>query len=196
MKLHNVVAAAVLSLAAGAAQAEALNLDLSGRALHANFQGSLTDIFPRLGGMYDFGGILGEQDNSKYKEGHAGILVTGDAGAQDANVIAGLGGRIAVVDDRPGNGPFTGSALALGGQIEARLPAFNRIGVLGYVYGAPKASSFGDLTGYLEFSVDADYQVLRTASVYAGYRSLKINVEGFGNDTVDTGFHLGLRLNF
>jgi hypothetical protein len=192
---HAACAGLLLALVAGTARAETLDIDLSARALQADFAGPLTDIFPRLNGLYDLGGIAGKQDG-RYEEGHAGLLVTGDAGAEKANVTAGLGGRISLLDHRPAGGPFNGGALALGGQVEARLPAFNRIGVLGYAYGAPRASAFGDLTGYLEYAVDGDYQVLRNASVYAGYRELKINVKDHGSVTVDTGFHLGLRLNF
>ena len=188
--------ALLLALGAGTAQAEALNLDLSSRALQGDFAGPLTNIFPRLSGLYDLGAIAGKQDDGRYEEGHVGLLVTGDAGAEKANVTAGLGGRITLLDFRPTGGPFNGGALALGGQVEARLPAFNRIGVLGYVYGAPKASAFGDLTGYLEYAIDGDYQVLRNASIYGGYRELRMNVTNHGSVVVDTGLHLGLRLNF
>ena len=91
-------------------------------------------------------------------------------------------------------GLFTG--LALGGMVEARLPAFNRIGAIGYAYGAPKASTFGDFEGWLEYAVGVDYQVLKGASVYLGFRQVKVDVENFGNFTVDSGWHFGLRLNF
>jgi hypothetical protein len=82
-------------------------------------------------------------------------------------------------------------------MLEARLPAFNRIGLVAYAYGAPEASSFGDLEGWLEYSAALDYQVLRNASLYAGYRQLKVEPQATGEwMTVDTGWHLGLRLNF
>lgn len=181
-----------VSLAASVAQAETLDINLSSNALRGSFSAPLSSVFPRLGGVYDAGALIGEQGGRNVRQGHLGVLVTGDAGAREANVTAGLGGRLVALDAEK----ISGGALALGGQFEARIPAFNRIGAMAYVYGAPRASAFGDLAGYLEYAVSADYQVLRQASVYVGYRQLKLDVEGAGTITADNGLHLGLRLNF
>lgn len=181
-----------LGFIAAPAQATGLDLNLSDQALRGTFAGSLTDIFPRVSGVYEAGLLLGEEEGANFQQLHGGILVTGDAGAEQANVTAGLGARVAVLDVEE----VTGGALALGGMFEARLPAFNRIGAVMYAYGAPKASSFGDIDGYLEYSIGVDYQVLRTASVYVGYRQLKVDSKDFGDFTVDNGWHLGMRLSF
>ena len=200
--MKRVLMVVCLAACSGVVHAEELGINLSGEALHANFDGSLKSIFPRLNGLYDIGGLFGKNDYSgggdlDYREGHVGMLVTGDAGAQQANVTAGLGGRIALLGaDAGAGGNFTGGALALGGMIEARLPAFNRIGALAYFYGAPNVSSFGDFTRYFEYSGDVDYEVLQSASVYAGFRQLKVGVDNVGTVTVDSGWHLGLRLKF
>ena len=186
------LAGLLLALGAGAARAETIDMDLSSRAFNGSFAGPLTSIFPRLSGLYEFGGLVGEVDTTNYREGHIGFLATGDAGAEKANVTAGLGARVTLIDVEQ----VTGGALALGGMFEARLPAFNRIGARVSLYGAPKASSFGDLDSYLEYTIDGDYQVLRNASIYGGYRGLKIGVQDAGSATVDTGYHLGLRLSF
>lgn len=184
--------ALALALLAGAAQAETLDFDLSARAANGSFTGPLNNIFPRLSGLYEVGGLFGQVDSTHYYDGHAGFLITGDAGAEQANVTAGLGARLALVGDEKD----TGGALALGGVFEARLPAFNRIGARVSLYGAPRASSFGDLTSYLEYTLDGEYQVLKNASIYGGYRGLRIGVDNKGTETVDTGLHLGLRLTF
>jgi hypothetical protein len=187
------VLAALCILCASGARAEGLDFNLSEDALRGAFAGSLTDLFPSVDGVYELGLLAGEQDSADFLQGHAGLLVTGDAGARDANVTAGLGVRLAVLDVEQ----VSGGALALGGMLEARLPAFNRIGLVAYAYGAPEASSFGDLEGWLEYSAALDYQVLRNASLYAGYRQLKVEPQATGEwMTVDTGWHLGLRLNF
>jgi hypothetical protein len=81
-------------------------------------------------------------------------------------------------------------------MIEARLPAFNRIGAMAYVYAAPGIASFGDVSHYLEYSLDADYEVLRNASLYLGFRQLHVGVEGGDSPSLDSGWHLGLRLKF
>lgn len=190
--LQSLCAALCLGLAPAAAQAETLDINLSNKALRGSFSGPLSSVFPRVGGIYELGALIGDEDDRKVRQGHLGILVSGDAGARQANVTAGLGGRIALLDAEQDSG----GALALGGQLEARVPAFNRIGVIAYVYGAPRASAFGDLDGYLEYAAAVDYQVLREASIYVGYRQLKLDLEDFGTVTADTGLHLGLRLNF
>jgi hypothetical protein len=184
---------AVMLLATSAARAEGIDLNLSSDALRGTFDGSLTSIFPRIGGVYEVGALNGERAGFDYFQGHAGVLVTGDAGAERATVTAGLGVRLAFVDTDP---QLSGSALALGGMIDARLPAFNRIGAIGYAYWAPNASSFGDITSYLEYAIDADYEVLRNASLYVGYRQLRLGADSYGHFSVDQGWHLGLRLSF
>ena len=176
------------------AHAEGIDINLSSHALRGAFTGSISQMFPRLDGLYEVGVLAGEIEEREYYQGHAGLLVSGDAGAERANVVAGLGGRIVVLD--VDDVDVTGGALALGGMVEARLPAFNRIGAVVYAYGAPEASSFGDFDGYIEYSAGLDYQVLRNASLYAGYRQVKVDSKDAGNLTVDNGWHLGLRLTF
>lgn len=190
--MKRALAVLCLGLAATAARAEGLDINLSSQALRGTFSAPLSGVFPRLNGIYDVGVLMGEEEGRNFLQGHAGLLVTGDAGAARANVTAGLGGRLAFVDSED----ETGGALALGGMFEGRLPAFNRIGAIFYVYGAPKASSFGDIEGYLEYALGIDYQVLRDASVYVGYRQLKVDIKDFGDVTIDNGWHVGLRLNF
>lgn len=192
MPVTRAAMAALLIAASGPAAAANADLNLSDDALRLNWAAPLSALSDNVDALYDAGLLLGKHDDERYVQGHLGALVTGDAGARDANVTAGLGARFVVLDGED----FTGSALALGGQIEARVPSFNRIGAFAYVYGAPQASAFGDFDGYLEYAVAADYSVLRNASLYAGYRQIKIDVDPVGNITVDTGWHLGLRLTF
>ena len=52
---------------------------------------------------------------------------------------------------------------------------------------------------YTELAVTIDYQVLRDASIYVGYRNLKYRIDDNNVEqsvTADTGLHAGLRLNF
>ena len=177
-----------LGLVASGTRAEQIDVNLSDEVLRGVYVGP----FPRMNGVYEFGGLLGESHGENFQQGHAGLLVTGDAGARQANVTAGLGGRVFGLHADE----VSGGGLALGGMVEARLPAFNRLGVVAYAYGAPKASTFGDFEGWFEYAVNLDYQVLQGASLYGGYRQLRVDVEDFGNFTVDNGWHLGLRLTF
>jgi len=179
-----------LALASGAARAENLDINLSDSTLRGVYGVPMTG---RLGGDLEFGALLGERSDRSFQQLHAGLLVTGDAGARDATVTAGIGGRLFVLN---GEGGADGGGLALGGMVDARLPAFNRLGVIGYGYGAPSASTFGDFDGWYEYAVSLDYQVLQGASVYLGWRQVKVDVDGGGTYTADTGFHFGVRLNF
>lgn len=179
-----------LSTVAAGAHAGELDINFSDEVLRATWAAPMPSQTMR--GQYDFGAMLGQRGNLDFTQLHAGLLVTGDAGARSANVKAGLGGRVFLFDS---DGP-DGGGLALGGMVDARLPAFNRIGVIGYLYGAPAASTFGDLEGWYEYAVNLDYQVLQGASVYVGWRQLKVDVENFGDFTVDTGFNAGLHLSF
>lgn len=187
-----ILAAAMLLLGAGVAQATTGEINLNRDALRIDWSAPLDGLNTNVDALYDVGLLLGEQDDSRYTQAHLGALVTGDAGARDANITAGLGARVLVLD---GEG-FTGEALALGGQVEARVPSFNRLGMFAYAYGAPKASSFGDFDGHVEYAVAIDYAVLRQASLYVGFRQVRVDVDNAGTFTVDTGWHAGLRLTF
>jgi hypothetical protein len=188
--IKQALAFVALAVAASGAQAERLDINLSSETLRATFDAPLPS--ETLGGLYEFGGLMGERRGVEFQQAHVGLLVTGDAGARDANVVAGLGGRVFLL----GGDGADGGGLALGGMVDARLPSFNRIGVIAYFYGAPEASTFGDLEGWYEYAMSLDYQVLKGASLYVGWRQLKVDVEDFGNATVDNGFHGGLRLSF
>ncbi|MGH6961724.1 MAG: YfaZ family outer membrane protein [Dongiaceae bacterium] len=188
--MKRTLACLFLAMAATGARAEQVDINLSDVTLRAVFAAPLPS--ETMGGEYDFGLMLGERGGAEFQQAHAGLLVTGDAGARDATVTAGLGGRVFAL----GGDGTDGGGLGLGGMVDARLPSFNRIGLIAYLYGAPEASTFGDLEGWFEYAVSVDYQVLRGASMYVGYRQLKVDLENFGNFTVDNGFHIGMRLKF
>jgi hypothetical protein len=186
--MMRILTALALAAASIAAHAETIDVNLSSTSLRGEFFAP----FSKIQAQYNLGALIGEKRDSTLLAAHAGLLVTGDAGARQANVQAGLGGRFVVLDWAK----VSGTALALGGMAEARLPAFNRLGVLGHLYWGPGAASFGDLEEYFEYAIAVDYQVIRNASIYLGYRQTKIEVEGGPDQTLDTGIHLGLRLTF
>lgn len=174
--------------ASGAVPAQTIDINLNDETLRGEFDSR----FQNLNARYNLGVLVGQEHDANLVQGHAGVLVTGDAGARQANVTAGLGGRLVLLDLED----QSGGALGLGGMIEARLPAFNRIGAMGYVYWAPDASSFGDLEGHIEYAAALDYEVIRNASLYVGYRQVKVKGEVGPTVTAETGYHLGLRLDF
>ncbi len=193
------IAAAVMSAFAQATAAEEFDINISSDTVRGVLSGPLSRVFSAVTGQYDAGLIYKKGENSSTDPedtdltlGHFGALATGDVGAKGAEAGAGLGVR-AVFADR---GNATGGALALGGQFEVRMPGFERLGLTGYGYFAPGILSFSDLKSYSEYALDVEFEVVRAAAVYAGYRRVNVKPEPSGPSNADDGAHLGLRLTF
>ncbi len=192
------VLAALAAFAQGAA-AEEFDINIGSDAVRGALSGPLSRVFSGVTGQYDAGLIYkkGEDDSADPKDTqltlvHLGVLATGDVGAKGAEAGAGLGVR-AVFADR---GDASGAALALGGQFEVRLPGFERVGLSGYGFIAPKILSFSDLRSYSEYALDVEFEVVRAAAIYAGYRRVNVKPEPSGPSNADDGAHIGLRLSF
>ena len=55
---------------------------------------------------------------------------------------------------------------------------------------------FGEFDKYYEVGTGLDYQVLKNASVYVGYRNVNVELETGQEITADNGLHVGMRLSF
>ena len=174
------------------ARAEILDINLGHNSVRVALSGPFAHLWSDLRGQYDAGVVIRPKTSDDLLQVHAGGLVTGDAGARGVDLAAGLGIR-GIYVGRDGD---SGGAFALGGQFEARLPSFNRVGLTGYGYYAPDATSLGELRGYYEYAAALDYQVVRDAAVYVGYRNIRYDIGSVGKVTADTGIRAGLRLNF
>ncbi len=178
-----------LMLASTAAQAEIFDLSIGDNSYRAALYGLASD----KKGQYDIGAIVRPERDDDLLVAHVGALLTGDAGARDFELAAGLGLRGVYV----GRDHDSGGAIAVGGQLEARYPGFDRLGLSVYGYYAPDVLGLGDVEQYYEVGVALDYQVLKDASVYIGYRNVNIELEPLDGDiTADNGLHAGLRLDF
>ena len=172
---------------------QSLDLNLSGDAIRGEFS-SDTGLLPNSNGKLSFGGLYSDDDNADFTMGHLGLLVTGDAGARNALVNAGLGVRLVGLDVNGGDA--NGGAVALGGAVDARLPAFNRIGLGAYLYYAPDVSAFGDIDKFLEYAANINYELIRNAYVYVGARQVRLGFDPGSEMSVDTGAHAGVHLKF
>lgn len=197
--MKKLLLAAALTAAAQTAVAEEFDINIGEDSVRAALAGPLSRLLSGVTGQYDLGLIYKEgEDRSrdpkdrKLTLGHFGALATGDMGAKGTEAAAGLGARV-VFADRDGK---TGGALALGGQFDVRLPGFERIGFSGYGYIAPEIISFGDIKSYSEYALDVEFEVVRAAAIYAGYRRVNVKPEPDGPSNADDGAHLGLRLSF
>ncbi len=183
----------VLALAAVApAHAEIFDLSLGDNSVRAAIYGPLSRAVDQTSGQYDVGVILKPERDDDLFVAHVGALVTGDAGMQQFNLAAGLGVRGVYI----GRDHDSGGALAVGGQLEARFPGYDRIGWSIYGYYAPDMLSFGEFDSYHEVGTAIDYQLIKGASVYIGYRNVQVGLEAGPDITADNGLHGGLRLSF
>lgn len=201
--MKRVLFAALFALGSTSASASVFDLNISDDSFRVAVAGQLSSLFEVNKGQFDLGLLSkrGDGNEGDLTQGHFGVLLTGDAGAQKADVVAGLGVRFMGAEfESPTAGDVTGGAIALGGQVEFRVPQFNRLGAVVAAYGAPSATSLSDIDRYTEINASIDYQVIRDASIYVGYRNVRYTIELQGGNsrdlTADTGFHAGLRLNF
>lgn len=174
------------------ASAETFDANISGDSVRIAVDGPLSRLLSNVNGIYDVGGIVGEDDNEdEFVAAHGGVMLTGDAGATQANVTAGLGARLQYV----GGEDDKGGALELGGRVEVRVPGYDRLGFTAYAWYGPEAASVGDIEGVFEYAAAVDYQVLRDAAIYVGYRKLEADVDK-PRDLEEDGIHGGIRLKF
>lgn len=179
----------------GIAAAESyVDLNLSGDAIRADFASDV-GVIPGSNATSSIGAIYSDDDKqARFSQFHAGFLVTGDAGARNALVKAGLGVRGVFLD--VDGGDANGGAVALGGQVDARLPQYNRIGLGAYAYYAPDVSAFGDVDKYLEYAANINYELIRNAFVYIGARQVRYGFDPGSELAIDTGGHAGFHLKF
>ena len=193
------LASALFALAASSAHAETADLNFGPDSFRFALAGPLSRAASGLKGQFDAGVIYkkGEDNNndprkSRLTLGHVGALATGDAGAKGLKAAAGLGGRLVYAD----RANTTGGAFALGGQFDIRLPGFERVGLNGYGYIAPSITTFSEVAHYHEYALDVDFEIVRAASLYAGYRKVFVKSDRGEKGDADSDGHIGLRLNF
>lgn len=182
----------LLAVACMPATAATFDAAVGEEAVRVGLVGDLSSVFDGAKGQYDLGALWRSEDDADAFVPHVGVLLTGDTGAREAKVTAGLGVRAAWVDGEDDDG----AVLALGGQVDLRLPGYERIALGAYAYGAPEVTSFGDVESYYDVGVSVGYEVIKDASIYVGWRTVQADIDPDGEIEADDGFHAGLRLNF
>lgn len=190
--IRKLAVTAVLALVAPLAGAETLDVNVGSDAVRAELSGPLSFGQTRTA-RYDLGYLYSDERDDRVNLVHGSLLVSGDAGARSANVQVGVGLRAAGIDLRGASG----GAVAAGGRFDIRLPAYNRFGLVGHAFFAPGVLAFGDFDGYIDAAVSLDYEIIRNASVYLGYRQVRVDVDDApGSDLRDSSPVIGLRLQF
>lgn len=183
------VLCAFLLAAVGGAKADSLDLNLNNDAVRLTFSWDARD--DKL--TFD-AGWLHHQDNGNVA--HVGMHLVDFAASGPGAPEVGIGGRLFYIDGDTGPSSVSGGALGLGGFFRYALPQANRFSVKGHLYFAPDVVAFGDSKQYVEASLGMGYNVLRDADLYIGYRYVQARFDGGPDLTMDTGVHIGLRLNF
>lgn len=129
-------------------------------------------------------------DNDDNVLGDLGILVMNDVGNKSGTT---LGVGVKGMATLRGNSSMV---LALGGQ--ARFTPFidRRIGIAASVYAAPKIVAFGGADFFVQTGLNLEYEIMKQAVAYVGYRTIKFGVEN-GPDVInEKSANLGIRISF
>lgn len=184
-----ILLAILLLGAAGPALAGSAELNLSSDAVKAAFASSLT----RSGLQFDASYLHNEDKKPQDHDVAAlGLHLVDDAQQGKTPFTVGIGAKLFMVDVTAADG----GALGVGGFFRYTLPSYNRFGIGGDLYYAPKVVSFGGQERYSEAAVRLEYEILRNANVYLGYRRIRADFDTTNPITVDNGLHFGLRIDF
>ncbi len=175
------------------AQAAELDITLGNDSIRGEYVAPMGRKVADNVSTLDLGVLYNEESNADLLLGHLGLMIYGDTGARKANVQAGLGGRAILLD---ADGGYSGLAIALGGMVNGRVPDFNHLGGKVWLFYAPDVAAFDDIDGYLEYGVGIDYQLIRQASLIAGYRKLEAENDGPGEVDLESGAYFGLKFVF
>lgn len=186
MRLIRAALFLVLAIAAGSAGAANLDFNLASNAVGADFSSNLTDT-----GLEWTAGFVHHKDRADV--GDLGLDLVGNASPVGSPLIFGVGGKFFYIAP---NGIDNGEALGVGAHFRYTWPYFNRFAIGGELYYAPNIVSFQNVDRFLESRVTANYQILRNADAYVGYRYMTAALGGGPNVTLDSSIIVGLSLTF
>lgn len=188
-RLTWVIVTALIALPGAAfAQGSGVDFNLSNSAIRAAYDAALT-----LSGLdFSLEGLHNSYDGSLASVG-LGLRANANPGASPVTAL--IGAKALWVDpDYPG--VSSGTAVALGGGLNFSLPSYNRIAFGGYLYWAPKVTSFGNAQRFLEEEARAGYRLLPNGTLYIGYRHVTATFKNTDSLVIDNGINIGMALRF
>jgi hypothetical protein len=186
LAVGRVFAISTLSCLAISAQAGgALDLSLANDSVRVAYDGTQagSGLHMNLSALHDMddGNMLG-----------AGVHVV-DLRKPHGNLYVGVGAKAFAFE----SDHYDGAALGVGGFFRAAIPTHPDVSFAAYAYYAPAVVSFGDAENLINSDFRAQYAVIPSARVYAGYRYNGIRVEHVDERyKLGDGWHLGLTLDF
>ena len=186
MRLYRAALFLALASAAFAARAADVDFNLASNAVAADFTTNLTDT-----GLQGTLGFMHHTDRVDLID--AGADVVGNASPVGSPLIFGLGARFFFINPKIGG---NGEALGVGGHFRWTMPSYNRFALAGELYYAPNIVSFQSTDRFWEGRVTANYQVLRNADAYIGYRYVSASFDGAASRTLDSSVIVGFSVSF
>lgn len=190
MNVCRMTLTALLLSSSSLAMGGTLDLNLSGDAVRLDFATPMS----ASGLEADVSFLHHEEDNGVDADiAGLGLHLVDDA-AQNVNPFrVGIGAKLFFMDTEV----LDGGALGVGGFFRWTLPQYNRFALGGSVHFAPDVVSFGDAETFLAYTVRGEYEILRQANVYIGYRRVRAEFTGVPDKvTLDSGVHFGIRITF
>lgn len=89
-----------------------------------------------------------------------------------------------------------GAAIGLGGSARINLPDAPGLSWESQAHFAPEVLAFDDAKRFARLSTQLNYRVIQTADLNAGYRYLNTKLKNGTKRTFESGWFVGLRLNF
>lgn len=89
-----------------------------------------------------------------------------------------------------------GGAIGLGGFARLNVPEVPGLSFEGALHYAPSILSFTDSEDMTRLRVQANYRLIQTADVFAGYHYLNTDLDGGSDFTLDEGLFIGMKLMF
>lgn len=189
MKARVGIAVAMLALA-GHATAGKIDLGISDDTVLAQYGSTMS--YSGYGHTdWNMGLMYTESDDLM---GSIGIEMMGEAGSHAPGLTGGVGIKAYGVSI-DNTGDDVGS-VTLGGKLRYVPPQVGRLGLSAGLNYGPDVTTFGDANRFMEFNARAGFEVLPEASLYVGYRKVRVRMDRGGDVDLDKGWHLGITMSF
>lgn len=132
-----------------------------------------------------------------YHEGSRHIInldlhTKGQTAIGNLPTTVGVGVQLTGYDDND----IEGAAVGLGGFARLNMPEVPGLSFEGALHYAPSILSFADSDDMTRLRIQANYRLIKTADVFAGYHYLNTDVDGGSDLTLDEGIFIGMKLMF